>query len=323
VTTSIELRRVDVGDLQLVTELFETALEPDSPLLAHRLRHRWQMETTGGIGVGAFAGERLLGYIAARPRAIRVHGRPVRVAELTDGLVDPVVRRRGVFRALHDELVADLGRRDVEALACLPAAGLARLFLSGLRYEKGLTVLSAAVHVRGDRKPRPTPGVQIVREAATGPDYDGLDAELAADRTATIRSADHIRRRYLDHPDPYELVALRRGRRLEGWLVLRAVPREGRKALGVVVDSLHWPETTVQRSVSAAALRWFAGQGCGQAITWRAEGPQDPPLFDARMESTPRRIEYLIRPIRPSARGLLRPAVRSRWVLRPGDTDEY
>ena len=100
----------------------------------------------------------------------------VRVAELTDGLVDPVVRGRGVFRALHDELVADLARREVEALGCVPPAGFGRVLLEGYRYEKALTLVATSARVRRDRSPRPSPGVQIVRETETGPDFDGLDS---------------------------------------------------------------------------------------------------------------------------------------------------
>jgi GNAT superfamily N-acetyltransferase len=324
VSVSIDIRRIAAADLDEVVRLRSgmTGWEQQRALCGPAY-YRWKyLETGQAHAVGAFGGDRLLGLLAGTPRMIRSGDRAIRAVEIGEIFVDPDVRGRGIFRALHDDFLSTLARRDIEALCCLPAPEAEEVFRGCFRYQKALTIAIGEYHVNSERMPRGRPGIEVVYETIAGPDYDGLDTDLGAGTTATVRSADRITRRYLQNPTPYTLVALRRGQRLEGWLVLLALDVEGRDPDGYLVDALVWPEPAVQHSAVAAAARWFEEKGCKRVINWHAAGTQDPPILpDPRPINRQRRLDYLILPVNAAGRSLLRQSARAQWVFRIGDTD--
>jgi hypothetical protein len=104
--------------------------------------------------------------------------------------------------------------------------------------------------------------------------------------------------------------------------VLLAVARKEKPTDGYLVDALLWPEPAARRGATAAAARWFASRDCRRVFAWRADGPQDPPILpDPRPLSRLKRLDYVVKVLRPSARVLLAKANASRWVFRMGDTD--
>ena len=82
------------------------------------------------------------------------------------------------------------------------------------------------------------------------------------------------------------------------------------------------PSRIQSRNAAGASLEWFEGRGCRRVFSWRADGPQDPPLFSGpRPLSRLKRLDYVVRPLRPSAKTLLDAANAGRWIFRMGDTD--
>jgi GNAT superfamily N-acetyltransferase len=323
VSESIDIRSVAEGDLEEVSR-FRAAMQGGEYLRALRTPdyYRWKyLGAGGGLAMGAFRGERLLGLLSGLPRVVRVGEKAVRLAELGEIFVDPLAQGRGLFRALHQELLTGLVRRGVEAIGCRPAREAGEMLRERFSYQRSARISVGEHRIRASRVPRPSPGIEVEPETVAGPDYDGLETDLASGETATVRSAAWITARYLANPTPYTLLALRRGERLEGWLVLLAVPGE-RDADGYLVDWLVWPDPAVRRSAGNAAIRWFAGRGCRRVFAWRANGPQDPALLSTPSPTSRlRRLEYVLRPIRPTARALLTHAARSNWIFRMGDTD--
>jgi len=323
-SASLDIRQVREGDLDEITR-FRADMEGGAYLAALRTPpyYRWKyLEAGGGAAVGAFQDGRIHGLLAGFPRTIRAGETEVRAAELGEIFVDPDFQGRGLFKVLHEELQVILARRGVQAICCRPATGAGQILRAKFDYRKMLKISVGEFKLRSDRMPRPIPGVDIVEEEEVGADYDGLDKDLASDFAGTIRSAEYITRRYLVNPTPYTLLALRRGQRLEGWVVVLAVTREDKPTDGYVVDSLVWPDTGIRRSASAAAARWFTSNDCERVFAWRADGIQDPPMFaEPRPLSRLKKLDYVVKVIRPEARALLRKANAARWLFRMGDTD--
>jgi len=323
-TASIDIRRVREGDLDAIAR-FRADMEGGAYLAALRTPpyYRWKyIGAGGGVAVGAFRDGRVIGLLAGFPRSIRAGETEVRVAELGEIFVDPEFQGRGLFKVLHEELQVVLARRKIEAITCRPATDAGKMLRAKFDYRKMLRISVGEFQLRSDRMPRPIPGIDIVPERRVGADYDGLDTDLATDFSATVRSAEYLTRRYLENPTPYSLLALRRGQRLEGWVVVLAIAREGKPTDGYVVDSLVWPEAGARRSASAAAARWFTSHGCERVFAWRADGPQDPAMFpEPKPLSRLKKLDYVVKVIRPEARALLRKGNASRWIFRMGDTD--
>jgi len=322
---SIDIRRIGSDDLEEVVRFRRDMVGGER---RHDLRgsayYIWKyLETGQAMALGAFGDGRLLGLLAGMPRVIRSGDDMIRAVEIGEIFVDPAVRGRGLFRALHDDLLATLSRKDIDALCCLPAKDADEMLRSRFRYKKALTIAIGEYKLNTERMPRGRPGIEVVEDSTAGPEYDGLDTDLGAGSTATVRSADRITRRYLQNPTPYTLLALRRGQRLEGWLVLLALEVEGHDPEGYVVDGLVWPDVAVRHSAVAAAAKWFEERGCKRVITRHAAGTQDPPILpDPRPINRQRRLDYLVRPLSPAGKALLRQSARSQWVFRIGDTDD-
>ena len=321
-----EIRRLGPVDLEAVSR-FRAAQEGGAYLAALRgpEYYAWKYTGAGGaIAVGAFANGELIGLLSGLPRRVRAQGQPLEVAELGEIFVDESARGTGIFRVLHDELFSILRRLDVDAILCRPSAAAETILRGAFAYAPTLSI-AASTHPVPPEAPRPAPGVDPVREDDAlpfGPEFDRLDADLAADSTATVRDAAYLRRRYALNPTPYTVISLRAGHRLEGWLVLLAVEREGHAPDGYLVDALLWPDVNVRRSAVAAAMRWFGECGCRRAFAWRADHPHDAAIFsDPSPLSRLKRLAYVVRPLRPAGRQLLRTSVKARWMFRMGDTD--
>jgi GNAT superfamily N-acetyltransferase len=328
VSPRAEIRRIETADLEAVAR-FRAAQEGGGYLAALRGPEYYAWKYTGAaasVAIGAFSDGELIGLLCGMPRRVRVGEYTLEVAELGEIFVDESARGSGLFRLLHEELVSILQRRDIDAILCRPAPAADKILRAAFRYEQTLSIAATTHNVPLD-PPRPSPGVDPVIEDATlpfGPDFDRLDADLSSGSTATVRDGAYLRRRYALNPTPYTVVSLRAGHRLEGWLVLLGVDREGQPPDGYLVDALLWPDAKVRRSAVAAAMRWFNDRGCHRAFAWRADHPHDAAIFadpNPLSRLKPTRLAYVVLPLKPAGRQLLRTSMKSRWVFRMGDTD--
>lgn len=169
------------------------------------------------------------------------------------------------------------------------------------------------------RAPSATPSFEFRNEPGFGPETDALWQKCRGYRVALVRDVAYLTWRYLENPDPYDVVKVYSGEMLRGILVTKFTRRRGLK-VGEFVDWVAAPDDVeVRRAMYAFALRRFQVESCAFAQNWAIENSR----WEAEMKSCGivrrrRRVPVLLSP------GAPRPDFYdpSAWLLTPGDGND-
>jgi hypothetical protein len=238
-TGRVAIRAYRPGDETAILDLFARSFHVPRTLAHWEWKYRFDPYGREHISL-AFDSERLVGHYAGYCVPFRVFGRDVVAHQIGDTMTDPSVRHvgrgpTGILgrTALHFYETFCEGR-----VAFNYGFNVANIQKFSMRFLRSDRVLPIVYRVRSAPLPRIAPasrwirGYQMELVRATTAEYDELFERVAGDYRFLIRrDAAYLRWRYLQCPDiPYLVVAIRKWRRLVGWIAYRI--RENRFSWG-------------------------------------------------------------------------------------------
>ncbi len=252
----IEVRRFKAGDEAAVLDLFARSFHVHRTLAQWTWKYRLDPYGAEHISL-AFEAQRLVGQYAGYPVPFRIAGRDVIAHQIGDTMTDPAIRHFGRGPT------SVLGRTALHFYEtfCEGQVGfnfgfnVSNIQKFSMRFLRSDRVFPIAYRVRQaplppiTRSSRWIRGYQLELVKDVNPDFDELFARVAEDYHFLIRrDAQYLRWRYLECPDvPYVIVAIRKWRRLVGWIVYRI--RDNRFAWGDALFDRRHPDAV------AVALR--------------------------------------------------------------------
>ena len=228
------------GDEAAILELFNRSF-PHSPRSVEHFRWKYRDNPWGGgrISLTFDASERLAGHYAGYAVPFRFGARDAVAHQIGDTMTDPAVRHVGKGptsilgrTALH--FYEHFCEGQVAFNYGFNVANIQKFSLRFLRSDRVEPVTYRVCSplppiTRSERWMR---GYQLEVVGETTPEWDAFFARCAGSYHFLVRrDAQYVRWRYLDRPDAqYVVVAIRKWRRLAGWIVYRV--RDNRLALG-------------------------------------------------------------------------------------------
>jgi hypothetical protein len=223
------------GDEHAILDLFARSF-PHAPRTLEHFRWKYRDNPFGGgrISLTFDEDQRLVGHYSGYPVPFRAFGRDLLAHQIGDTMTDVSVRHIGRGPT------SILGRTALHFYEhfCEGQAGfnygfnvsnIQKFSLRFLRSDRAepvtYRVRDLAAHplerVTRMRRWRAGYRLEIVRSA--GEEWDELFERVAKDYTFLVRrDARYVRWRYLEHPEsPYTVIAIRKWRRLVGWMVYR------------------------------------------------------------------------------------------------------
>lgn len=242
----LEVRTYRAGDETAILDLFARSF-PHAPRALEHFRWKYRDNPFGKAHISLTFFDRLLaGHYAGYPVPFRAYGRDVLAHHIGDTMTDVSVRHIGRGptsvlgrTALH--FYENFCEGRVAFNYGFNVANIQKFSLRFLRSDRvePVTYRVAPPPRRIARHERWLRGysLELVKEANA--EWDALFERVSASyRFCVRRNAAYVRWRYLECPDvPYSVVAVRKWRRLVGWIVYRI--RENRLAWG---DALFDPE---------------------------------------------------------------------------------
>lgn len=237
------------GDEAAILDLFNRSF-PHSPRSVEHFDWKYRLDPYGSrrISLTFDADNRVVGHYSGYSVPFRYDQKDVLAHQIGDTMTEPSIRHIGRGPT------SILGRTALHFYAnfCEGQAGfnygfnVANIQKFSLRFLRSDRVEPVTYRVRAPLPPiarseRWLRGYQLEEVRETTPEWDDLFARCAgAYRFLIRRDAQYVRWRYLQCPDiRYFVVAIRKWRRLVGWIVFRI--RENRFAWG---DMLVHPEFT-------------------------------------------------------------------------------
>jgi GNAT superfamily N-acetyltransferase len=293
----------------------------------------------------AVEGGRLVGIVSAVPRRTLLEGATVDSAEIGDLFVDPAFRGRGLFRRLHDGLLADLEGAGIRLVTIRPGPEAEPLLRGRFGYRTLLRIAEwvAALREEGVRR-LPlgrVPGLRrlLPRWREGGPAAPSIPCRLLAGEppvlpaprgaewpgAGTLRDAAWIRSRYLADGTPYEVLVAGGAGAVDGVLVtLLHAGTADAPARGWLVDGWTRPGgESAAGALLSTALGSLRDRGAEVAHFWCAkETPRGADPFESALRARGfRRFARGKTVIARAVGGDLALPPAARWMFRMGDTD--
>jgi hypothetical protein len=248
-----EIRAWRPGDEAQILDLFARCFPHAAPSLEH-WRWKYERDPFGRTRISmAFADDgRLVGHYAAYPVLFREGERDVVGQQVGDTMTDVSVRHVGrgpssVFGRTALHFYQTFCEGQVAFNYGFNVDNVQRFSIRFLRSERVEPVTYRVRDLRAHplrplrRAERWAGGWQLELVTAVGDEYDAF-FERAAPHYGFLlrRDARYLRWRYFDMPGAeYIMVAIRKWRRLAGWLVFRI--RDGRLRIGDALFDRRWP----------------------------------------------------------------------------------
>lgn len=285
------IRAYQDGDERAILGLFNRYFA-HSPRGIEHFRWKYRNDPFGNARISlAFAGAQLVGHYAGYAVPFRVDGRDLLAHQIGDTMTEQSVRHIGRGptsvlgrTALHFYDTFCEGR--VAFNYGFNVANIQKFSLRFLRSDRVEPVTYRVAPV-----PRPIPraerwlrgySFELVREA--GAELDELFERVhGAYRFCVARKAAYVRWRYLERPDvPYVVIAVRKWRRLVGWIAYRI--HEGRFQWG---DALFDPDFA--DAVEVTMRHVVPSYPVAQIEAWFPPRPRwfDDALLDCGFETRP------------------------------------
>jgi Acetyltransferase (GNAT) domain len=247
----VTIRPYAPGDEAQILDLFARSFH--APRTPEQWRWRFARDPFGPtrISLAFDANGKLVGHYTGYPVPFVDDGRRVIANQIGDTMTDPAVRHLGrgpssVLGRTALDFYARFCEGQVAFNYGFNVANIQKFSLRFLRSDRVEPVTYRVLpreRVRASRRwARLARGWQLELLTEATPELDELFARVApAYRFLVERSAVYVRWRYLECPgSPYIIVAIRKWRRLAGWLVLRI--REQRITLGDLLLDPRWPD---------------------------------------------------------------------------------
>lgn len=242
----LEVRTYREGDEAAILDLFGRCF-PHAPRSIEHFRWKYAGSPygRGHISLAFFDGN-LAGHYAGYPVPFRFRGRDVLAHQIGDTMTDVGVRHlgRGPTSVLGRTALHFYENFCDERVAFNYGFNVANIQKFSLRFLRSDRVEPVTYRVAPPLPPIPRyerwlRGFSLDLVTETTPEWDALFARVAPAYGFCIRrDAQYVRWRYLECPDvPYFVVAVRKWRRLVGWIVFRI--RENRFTWG---DALFDPD---------------------------------------------------------------------------------
>jgi hypothetical protein len=253
------VRGYEPGDETAILDLFARSFH--APRSLEHWTWKYRLDPYGREHISlAFADGRLAGHYAGYPVPFRAGGCDVLAHQIGDTMTDAAVRHVGrgptsVLGRTADHFYKTFCEGSVAFNYGFNVANIQKFSVRFLGSDR---VLPIVYRVRSSplaampRTSRWMRGYQLELVRSTTPEYDELFQRAARDYEFLIRrDAEYLRWRYLQCPDiPYFVVAIRKWRRLAGWIVYRI--RENRFSWGDALFDRRHPDAV------AVALRHVA-----------------------------------------------------------------
>ena len=280
------------GDETAILDLFNRSFPHSPRSVAHwRWKYRDNPFGSGRISLTFDAGGRLVGHYSGYPVPFVRDGKSVLAHQIGDTMTEPSVRHigRGPTSILGKTALHFYEHFCENQVAFNYGFNVANIQKFSLRFLRSDRVEPVTWRVRAPLPPiarfeRWTRGYQFEEVRETGAAFDDLFARAAgAYRFLVRRDAQYVRWRYLQCPDvPYVVVAIRKWRRLAGWIVFRVT--QTRLILGDLLIHPSFPDAL------EVALRHVVPSHPVETIeTWLPPRPQwvDLALRDLGFETRP------------------------------------
>ncbi|HEY4641855.1 MAG TPA: GNAT family N-acetyltransferase [Thermoanaerobaculia bacterium] len=245
----VVIRSYEAGDEQQILDLFARSFH--SPRSLESWRWKFENDPWGRTRISlAFddAGK-LLGHYAGYPMPFVIDGKRVLANQIGDTMTDPSIRHIGRGptsilgrTALH--FYEHFAERNVAFNYGFNVANIQKFSLRFLRSDR---VEPVTYRVRQAPPPvgrlrRWALGYQLELVTEVTSEYDAFFARVAPFyRFLVERNAQYLRWRYLQNPDHrYVLIAIRKWRKLAGWIVFRI--RENRFTIGDALFDPNFPD---------------------------------------------------------------------------------
>jgi hypothetical protein len=279
----LTIRPYAPGDEAQILDLFARSFHASRSLEHWRWKFAHDPFGAGRISL-AFDGGRLAGHYAGYAVPFVADSQRLIANQIGDTMTDPAVRHvgRGPTSILGRTALDFYARFCEGQVAFNYGFNVANIQKFSLRFLRSDRVESVTYRLLPRERVRPLSrwqrrarGWQLELVTEATPELDAFFGRVApAYRFLVARDARYVRWRYLECPDvPYIIVAIRKWRRLAGWLVLRM--RENRITLGDALFDRRWPDAL------DIALRHLVPQYPGAFV----EGwfPPRPAWFDAAL----------------------------------------
>lgn len=297
----------------------------------------------------AHNGGDVMGSFALAPRIFQVDGAVRVLGKTMDMFTDPRFQGRGVISRCAEGVFADGREAGVEHWYVTPSVNSYPIFVGKwgcdedlslmyrfriLRYGRVLATagrlgaaagavgraIDTALRLMPKRAMSLPPGYSLTRMQSFGEQTDDLWREVSGGyRVAQVRNAAYLNWRYVNNPDTYTILALRRAGRLRGIVVLTSTLRRGLE-VGEIVDhvcAVHDDETF--QILIGAALAHSREQGHAMVQAWSIRGTRsDARLRRAGLPLRRRGVKFLVSP------GIPESAVHDpeAWLLTQGDGND-
>ncbi len=223
------------GDEEAILDLFARSF-PHAPRSPEHFRWKYgdQPFGSGRISLTFDDEQRLVGHYCGYPVPFRIDGRDVLAHQIGDTMTDPSIRHigRGPTSILGRTALDFYARFCEEQVAFNYGFNVANIQKFSLRFLRSDRVEPVTYRVRDLRVRALAPlagferwlrGYRLELVRSVTPEWDELFERAApAYRFLVRRDARYVRWRYLDCPDvSYHVVAVRKWRRLVGWIAYR------------------------------------------------------------------------------------------------------
>jgi GNAT acetyltransferase-like protein len=246
----VTVREYRDGDDAAILDLFARCFPHAPRSLEHfEWKYRRNPFGNGRISLGLEAGERVVGHYAGYPVPFRAYGRDVLAHHIGDTMTDVSVRHigRGPTGVLGRTALHFYERFCDGQVAFNYGFNVANIQKFSLRFLRSDRVEPVTYRVARPLAPIPRMerwlrGYSLEHVRDTTSEWDSFFERVSgAYRFCVMRNAQYVRWRYLAAPDvPYIVVAIRKWRRLAGWIVFRI--RENRFTLGDVLIDPDFPD---------------------------------------------------------------------------------
>ena len=242
------------GDETAILDLFNRSF-PHAPRSPEHFRWKYRENPfgSGRISLTFDEGDRLAGHYCGYGVPFRVHGRDVRAHQIGDTMTDPAVRHvgRGPTSILGRTALHFYEHFCEDKVAFNFGFNVANIQKFSLRFLRSDRVEPVTYRIRDLREHPLAPmprrrrwlrGYQLEVVKRAGREFDSFFERVAKDYGFLVRrNAEWIRWRYLDCPDvDYTVVAIRKWRRLVGWIAFRI--REDRFVWGDALFDRRFPD---------------------------------------------------------------------------------
>lgn len=246
----VETRPYRDGDEQQILDLFARSF-PHAPRRIEHFRWKYRDDPFGNEHISLTFDDdaRLVGHYSGYLVPFHAYGETILAHQIGDTMTDVSVRHigRGPTSILGKTALDFYARFCEGRIAFNYGFNVANIQKFSLRFLRSDRVEPVTYRVAPPPRAlgaweRRLRGyhLELVRE--TTPEWDALFARVAGDyRFLVRRDARYVRWRYLDAPDtPYTIVAVRKWRRLVGWIVFRI--RENRFTWGDALFDPRFPD---------------------------------------------------------------------------------